>query len=65
MKKLLIPSLKILSFFAWVIFDQVMRAITSPKSIITAESMNNRQWHRREDINEQNAQHLNEALKEL
>jgi len=65
MKKLLIPTLKSIGFFVWVIFDQVMRAITSPKSIITAESMNNRRWYRRENINEQNAQNLNEALKEL
>lgn len=65
MKQIIPLTLKFLSFCAWIIFDQVMRMITSPRSIITAESMNNRRWHRQEDINEQNAHNLNEALKEL
>jgi hypothetical protein len=65
MKALLLLSLKAISFCAWIIFDQVMRMISSPKSIITAESMNNRKEYQHESVNERNAQFLNEKLKEI
>jgi hypothetical protein len=65
MKQIIPLTLKFLGFCVWIIIDQVMRVITSPKSIITAESMNNRGRYRNECVNERNAQNLNEELKEL
>jgi len=65
MKQIIPLTLKFLGFCVWIIIDQVMRVITSPKSIITAESMNNYANYKSETINESNAQVLNEAIKEI
>jgi len=71
MKKILPIFLKIYSVVVWTIVKQLMSIVTSKNSIITAESMNNRNWYlymqdlsRKEEINESNAKTMTEILKE-
>lgn len=55
----------LLLFFVWTVIKSAMSVITSDKSVITRETLNNRWSWNSPKINEMNAEILNEALKEI
>jgi hypothetical protein len=62
MSKILEWAVKISLYCVWLIFSQAMNIITSPRSMVTKESLNNRGLHTKDKVNEENAQYLKEVF---